>query len=101
MIYTSYDNNISGAIAPYSNIIGVNSLQHKERFRTPCRLSSGSGKCILPCLVGFGLRIETGAEGITIIMMIVDIFDIIIQQVRDTRIHLKVDDKQMAYHTRK
>ena len=32
--------------------------------------------------------------------MIVDIFDII-QQVRDTGIHLKVDDEQMADHTRK
>ena len=45
------------------------------RYRTP----SGSGKYI-----GFGLRIETGAERTTI----VDIFDII-QQVRDTGIHLK------------
>ena len=36
--------------------------------------------------MGSGLRIETGAERTTII---VDIFDII-QQVRDTSIHLKV-----------
>ena len=57
------------------------------RYRTP----SGSGKYI-----GFGLRIETGAERTTI----VDIFDII-QQVRDTRIHLKIDEEQMADHTRK
>ena len=49
------------------------------RYRTP----SGSGKYI-----GFGLRIETGAERITV----VDIFDII-QQVRDTGIHLKVDEE--------
>ena len=55
------------------------------------RLPSGSGKYI-----GFGLRIETGAGRTTI----VDIFDII-QQVRDTGIHLKVDDEQMADHTRK
>ena len=48
-------------------------------------IPSGSGKYI-----GFGLRIETGAEGTTI----VDIFDII-QQVRDTGIHLKVDEEQM------
>ena len=47
-------------------------------------------------LVGFGLRIETGAERTTI----KDIFDII-QQVRDTGVHLKVDDEQMAGHTRK
>ena len=69
------------------------SLEHKERYdiiipaeeryilvnvyETP----SGSGKYIR-----FGLRIETGAERTTII--IVDIFDII-QQVRDTGIHLK------------
>ena len=48
--------------------------------------------------MGFGLRIETGAETTTI----VDIFDII-QQVRDTGIHLllKVDVEQMADHTRK
>ena len=58
------------------------------RYRTPI----GSGRYI-----GFGLRIEKGAERITII---VDIFDII-QQVRDTGIHLKVDDEQMADHTRK
>ena len=44
---------------------------------------SGSGKYIR-----FGLRIETGAERTTI----VDIFDII-QQVRDTGIHLKVDEE--------
>ena len=58
------------------------------------RAPSGSGKYI-----GFGLlmRIETGAERTTII---VDIFDII-QQVRDTGIHLKVDDEQMADNTRK
>ena len=47
-----------------------------SRYRTP----SGSGKYI-----GFGLRIETGVERTTI----VDIFDII-QQARDTSIHLKV-----------
>ena len=46
--------------------------------------------------IGFGLRIETGAERTTI----VDIFDII-QQVRDTGIHLKVDEEQMADRTRK
>ena len=57
------------------------------RYSTP----SGSGKYI-----GFGLRIETEAERTTI----VDIFDII-QQVRDTDIHLKVDEEQMADHTRK
>ena len=61
------------------------------RYRTP----SGSGKYI-----GFGLRIETGAERTTII--IVDIFDITIQTVRVvTGIRLKVDDEQMANHTRK
>ena len=43
--------------------------------------SSGSGKYI-----GFGLRIETGSERTTII---VDILDII-QQVRDTGIHLRL-----------
>ena len=37
--------------------------------------------------IRFGLRIETGAERTSI----VDIFDII-QEVRDTDIHLKVDD---------
>ena len=59
------------------------------RYRTP----SGSVK-----LTGFGLRIETGAERTTII---VDIFDII-QQVRDTGSHLKVDEEQiMVDHTRK
>ena len=48
--------------------------------------------------IKFGLMIETGAERTTII---VDIFDII-QQVRDTGIHLKVDGGQiMADHTRK
>ena len=58
------------------------------RYRTP----SGSGKYI-----GFGLRIETGAERTTI----VDIFDII-QQVRDTGIYLKkVDGEQIADHTSK
>ena len=57
------------------------------RYSTP----SGSGKYI-----GFGLRIETEAERTTI----VDIFDII-QQVRDTDIHLNVDEEQMADHTRK
>ena len=57
------------------------------RYGTP----SGSGKYI-----GFGLRIETGVAKTTI----VDIFDII-QQVRDTGIHLKVDGEQMADHTRK
>ena len=46
------------------------------RYGTP----SGSGKYIK-----FGLRIETGAERTTII---VDIFDII-EQVRDTGVHLK------------
>ena len=50
------------------------------RYRTP----SGSGKYI-----GFGLRIETVAERTTII---VDIFDII-QQIRDTGIHVEVDDE--------
>ena len=49
--------------------------------RTPC----GSGKYI----IGFGLRIETVAERTTIV---VDIFDII-QQVRDTGIHVEVDDE--------
>ena len=52
---------------------------------TPC----GSGKYIG---LGFGLRIETGPERTTI----VDIFDII-QQVRNTGIHLmKEDEEQMA-----
>ena len=60
-----------------------------SRYRT----YSGSGKKY----IGFGLRIETGAEGTTII---VDIFDLI-QQVRDTDIHLTEDEKQMADHTRK
>ena len=52
------------------------------RYRTP--INSGSGKCIA---LGFGLfiRIEKGVERTTV----VDIFDII-QQVRDTGIHLKV-----------
>ena len=49
------------------------------RYRRP----SDSGKYI-----GFGLRIETGAERITT----VDIFDII-QNVRDIGIHLKVDEQ--------
>ena len=55
------------------------------RYGTPT--GSGSGKYI-----SFGLRIETGAERTT---LIVDIFDII-QQVRDTGIHLKVlvDEEQ-------
>ena len=51
------------------------------RYRTP----SGSGKYI-----GFGSRNETGAERTTII---VDIFDIL-QPVRDTGIHLKVDESR-------
>ena len=41
------------------------------------------------------VRIETGAERTNI----ADIFDII-QQVRDTGIHLKVDEEQMEDHTR-
>ena len=58
------------------------------RYRTP----RGSGTYI-----GFGLRIETGAERTTI----VDIFDII-QQVRETGIRLKVyEELKMADHTRK
>ena len=51
------------------------------RYRT----YSGSGKYI-----GYGLRIETGKERTTII---VDIFNII-QNVRDTGIHSKVDVEQ-------
>ena len=51
-------------------------------YKTP----SGSGKYI-----GFELRIETGAERTTVVN--VDIFDII-QQVRDTDIHLKIDEEQ-------
>ena len=50
------------------------------RYRT----ASDSGKYI-----GFGLRIETGTERATI----VDIFDTI-QTVRNTGIHLKVDEQQ-------
>ena len=46
--------------------------------------------------IGFGLRIETGAERTTMM----DIFDII-QRVRDTGIHLKIDDEQTADHTKK
>ena len=61
------------------------------RYRTP---SGISGKFIY---IGFGSRIETGSEKTTII---IDIFDII-QQVQGTGIHLKVDDEQMADHTRK
>ena len=57
----------------------------KVQYRTP----SGSGKYI-----GFGLRIETGAERTTI----VDIFDII-EQVRDTGIHLKLDEDQIKWRT--
>ena len=58
------------------------------RYRTP----SSSGK-----YMGFGLRIETGTGRTTII---VDIFDII-QQIRDTGFHLKVDaGEQMADHAR-
>ena len=57
------------------------------RYRT----ASGSGK-----YMGFGLRIETGAERTTII----DIFDII-KKVRDTGIHLKEDEEQVTDHTRK
>ena len=61
------------------------------RYKTP----SGSGKYI-----EFGLRIETGAER-TPPSIIVDIFGII-QQVRDTGIHLKADEEQkMVDHTRK
>ena len=50
--------------------------------------------------IGFGLliRIETRAERTSVIVD--NIFDII-QQVRDTGIHLKVDEQQMADHTRK
>ena len=59
-------------------------------FRLRYSTLSGSGKYI-----GFGLRVEKGAERTTI----VDIFDII-QKVQDTVIHLKVDER-MAYHTRK
>ena len=40
--------------------------------------------------IGFGSRNETGAERTTII---VDIFDIL-QPVRDTGIHLKVDESR-------
>ena len=40
--------------------------------------------------IGYGLRIETGTE---MTPMIVDIFTII-HQVRDTDIHLKVDEEQ-------
>ena len=47
--------------------------------------ASGSGKYI-----GFGLRIKTGAESDTII---VDVFNMI-QKVRDTGIHLEVDEEQ-------
>ena len=47
--------------------------------------------------MGFGLRIETGAEKTT---FIVKIFDII-QQVQDSGIHLKVGEQQMEDHTRK
>ena len=71
--------------------IGAFSLEHKERcdiitdksgiFWLRYRAPSGSGKYI-----GFGLRIETGAERATI----VDVFDII-QKVRDTGFHLKVN----------
>ena len=76
-------------MSSHHTAVGANSLKHKERYdvitdeewyilvyryKTP----GGSGKCI-----GFGLRIETGAE-----RTIEDIFDII-QQVRDTGIHLK------------
>ena len=57
------------------------------RHRTP----NGGGKYI-----GLVLWIETGAERATI----VDIFDII-QQVRDTGMHLKVDEEQMEDHTMK
>ena len=89
-------------MVPSRHTIGANSLEHKERYdvipmesgtlwlryRTP----SGSGKYI-----GFGLKIETGADRTTVIE---DIFDII-QQVRDTGIQLKVDEEQMADHTRR
>ena len=54
------------------------------RYRTPSR----SGKYI-----GFGLRIETGRTERTT-NIIVNIFDII-QQVRDTDVHLKVDKEQI------
>ena len=54
----------------------------KYSYRTVC---SSSGKYI-----GFGLKIETGTERTTII---VDIFNIV-QKVRDTDIHLKVDEEQ-------
>ena len=47
-------------------------------------------------MIGFELRVETGAEMTTII---VDIFDTI-QQVRDTGIRLKVDEEPMEDHTR-
>ena len=50
------------------------------RYRT----AGGSGKYL-----GLGLSIETGLEKTTI----VDIFDII-QKVRDTGIHLKIDEEQ-------
>ena len=54
-------------------------------------VSSSSGNYI-----GYRLRIETGTER----MSIVDIFNII-PKVRDTDIHLKVDEEQMEDHTRK
>ena len=60
-------------------------------FHTTCyfcdnrtAINSGSGNC-----VGFGLRIETGTGKTTI----VDIFDMV-QAVRSTGIHLKVDEEQ-------
>ena len=59
-------------------------IQNKweENTQQTQRTPSGSGKYI-----EFGLRIEAGADSTTIIAQIVDI----IQQVRDTDIHLSVD----------
>ena len=83
----------------HTAITGTNSLEHKGRYdiltdmrsgafwlryRTPISGIDSSGKYI-----GFGLRIERGAERTNII---VDIFDTI-QQVQDTGIDLKVDEE--------
>ena len=67
-------------VPSHHTAIGANSLEHQERysflrsgtFWLRYWIPSDSGKCI-----GFGLKLETGAERTTI----VDIFDII-QQVR-------------------
>ena len=78
---------VPAVVPSYHTAIGANSLEHKERYD----IITDQEWYILVKVwdyIRFGLRIETGAERTTI----ADIFDII-QQVRDTGIHLKVDQE--------